>query len=366
MKIIGKLITLIVVLTSFDASADEPLRVAIIDHTPFVMNANTKPLGMAIDIWQKIADKLKWNYRFIPQNQGLNQAIDDLREGKFDVLVGAIPVDKRGLRKIEFSRPYFINKIGLVVNDDNLGFWYYFSGLFNKIFANTFLIILCIYLAFIHLIWYLEKGISLPNKYVKGVMMSSWFALTSIIYQDWEMESFSKEKQPKTLGHFASRVAVTFWVIASTTVLATLLATIISSLTMSLVTEKKHYVLSEFEHKKVAIIQDADTLLAINFDMTPVKVTSFDKALELLKTNQVAAIIEDYPMANYYMKYRGKDKILLTGITLGYSEYAIAFKPNTKLKNQFDIALEKLKQKKALLSICASYVGKKTALFCDL
>ena len=344
----------------------KPIRVGIVNHVPFAVVENNKPQGLAVDIWESVAKSLDWQYTFTPVRQNLHQGFEDLRTGKIDVLIGAIPVDERGLSFAEFSRPYFINKIGFIVKDTNQTFLDYMKTIFGFVSFKAILIVAMIFIIFSHLIWFFERGDTVPGSYCKGLLASFWFALTSFLIKEKKPEPFSRDKRPEVPIHYGTRIIIFFWFLASTTVLATLIASITSSLTMSLTDTSKKYTLSDFRNKKVAMVEDTDFIVKMAFSMNPVIVPTFEDAMNLLKEGKVMAVIEDTPTARYQLQKAEYQGYRISNVTLGYNEQAFAFPKHSKLRHQFDVAYDKLKSKGQIDEFCSRYLYMEGAMFCDL
>lgn len=347
-------------------SGSKTIKVGVVDHVPFAMAVAGKPKGLAIDIWEVVAKQKNWKYEFTPVRKSLHEAFGDLNQGKIDVLIGAIPVDQRGLAIAEFSRPYFINKIGIVVKDSRKGFLDYMSTIFGFVSINAVLIVLLAFAVFSHIIWFLEKGYTVPESYFRGVLVSFWFALASFLIREKKPESFSRDKRPQEPLHYITRVIVFFWLIASTTILATLIASITSSLTMALSDTSKKYQVTDFRDKKVAMVEDTDFIIKRSFRMNPVIVPTFDDGLTLLNDNKVDAVIEDTPTARYKLRHESNKNFMITNVILGYNEYAFAFRKGSDLRRQFDITFDQLKSKDKVNEFCTHYLFMDGAMFCEL
>lgn len=347
-------------------SAEKLIKVGIVNHIPFAMGIDNKPSGLAIDIWEDVAKKQDWHYQFTSVRKSLYEGFDDLKTGKVDVLIGAIPVDLRGLSFADFSRPYFINKVGLVVKDTHRTFWDYMVTIFNFISVDALLIIVFVFIAFSHIIWFLERGKTIPESYVKGVLVSFWFAFASFLLRERKPESFSSENPPREPLHYVTRIIVFFWLIASTTILATLVASITSSLTMALSDASKKYTIADFRNKNVAMVEDTDFTLKRSFNMNPILVPTFNDALRLLNKHKVFAIIDDIPTARYQLRNEANKDFMITNVILGYNEYVFAFRRGSDLRSQFDIAFDKLKSTNQISNLCTHYLFMDGAMFCEL
>jgi polar amino acid transport system substrate-binding protein len=87
------------------------LKIAVInDALPY---ATCKPYfsGLAIDIWEKTAQKYKLDYEYICIDRNYDKAVEDLHEGKYDVVLADFSVVYNRYDLVQFSRPYYISKL---------------------------------------------------------------------------------------------------------------------------------------------------------------------------------------------------------------------------------------------------------------
>jgi ABC-type amino acid transport substrate-binding protein len=61
--------------------AEETLRVGISPFAPFVILSGDQPIGVSIDIWHAIADKLRIEYEYV-ESEGVDGKLKNLKEGK--------------------------------------------------------------------------------------------------------------------------------------------------------------------------------------------------------------------------------------------------------------------------------------------
>jgi polar amino acid transport system substrate-binding protein len=105
------LLSIAVPLTPHAAAQDDPaareLVVGTKEAPPFaIKNDKGEWSGVSIDLWRKIADKLKLKYRFV-ETSSVTSLLDGLQDGSFDLAVAAITVRRRG-RNWSIS-PYLIS-----------------------------------------------------------------------------------------------------------------------------------------------------------------------------------------------------------------------------------------------------------------
>lgn len=339
---------------SFGQQKQNTIRVGYILHSPFVIKKDDTLIGMSIDIWELIAKKLKWNYIYEKSPFTLKTGFEALNENKIDVLIGAIPVDKQGLNKVTFSRPYFINRIGLLSLYQTRTFWDYFHTITHNLINAKLFLILVIFIGFCHLLWLSERGVSLPKKYFKGIGHATWLGFTTFVIND--------AGSPKKMR---TRVILSLWFLLSVTTLATFTASITSALTMSLFSETKVLNMETVFDKPVAVIDGViDKNQIKTLSIKPVYTETLTSAIQLLNEKKVVAIIDDVPNLKYYLSLHPSKKLQISSEMLGYEEYSFAFQKNSHLVEPFDFALDDSKSGTEIKELCEAYVSEEGAPLC--
>lgn len=124
-------------------SKNTKLKIAVInDALPY---ATCEPhfTGLAIDIWEKTVQKYKLDYEYICIDRNYDKAVEDLHEGKYDVVLGDFSVIHNRYDLVHFSRPYYIAKIKIYRN--NTGNYFHnliTSEALRTLFISCFLFIL--------------------------------------------------------------------------------------------------------------------------------------------------------------------------------------------------------------------------------
>lgn len=81
---------------------------------PFVIKEGNKYSGIAIDIWERVAKDLDIDFYYIKAEDDLELAIDDLRDGLYDILIGPISMNESRFEKVDFTYPWFLSNVSLL------------------------------------------------------------------------------------------------------------------------------------------------------------------------------------------------------------------------------------------------------------
>lgn len=339
------------------------LKIGVIENPPYVIKKVGKYTGLAVDIWEATAKSLNWQFQYVPLPNNLKAAFRDLQDKKIDVLIGAIPVDDIGLDIVDFSRPIFINRIGIIYKETSQSFWTVFKSILSYFVNYKLLIILVIFILFCHFVWLVErrasKGVVHKKKYMHGIGNIIWFAFLSFIAQ--------QTNEPFAVTHFLSRILFAIWLTFSVIVVSLFIASVTSALTISLSQPSQISTPHDIENKHVAYIKGSiDEGNVTKLGVIPIATNSISDAFKMLKNGKVVAIIAPISMAKYYIRERTHGEFQISRFIVAYDEYAFAFQSGEVLKKEFDIVFDRLKETEHFSPLCAKYIGVEDAKLCSL
>src|SRR5699024_8712498 len=166
----------------FNPSKDT-ITVGLVGSEPFNMtNEMTgNPDGIAVEIWQNLADAEGWNYRY-KSFGSVDKAISAAEEGNIDLAVGHISITAKRAEKVRFSQPFYNSSLSIISRNDDVGIWGAIKPFFSfKLLMAVagFLLMLAIVGA---LLWLAEhktnEGFS--DKPGKGIGNGMWLAIVTM------------------------------------------------------------------------------------------------------------------------------------------------------------------------------------------
>jgi polar amino acid transport system substrate-binding protein len=96
------------------------LRVGVAINAPWVMRDKSGQwVGLEVAYMRQLAKDMRWKIEFVPTTW--STAIDDLRDGHFDVLASGLSVTPQRALLLKYSESYGSFSLGLVVNRKALG-----------------------------------------------------------------------------------------------------------------------------------------------------------------------------------------------------------------------------------------------------
>lgn len=109
------------IIASFGQTASEGskvLKIGIYESPPFVMDTDGQPKGMAIDLWEHIAEKLDLEYNYV-RYDSLKEIVTGATERKIDVIVTNITITEERAQLIDFTQPWYDAGLRIMISENN-------------------------------------------------------------------------------------------------------------------------------------------------------------------------------------------------------------------------------------------------------
>ena len=124
--------------------------------------------GMAVELWQRIADQEAIPYVLVPSNSSAS-LLDATRRGELDVAIGCITVSPERIRTTRFSLPFQESGLGVMTKRSQLELG---ASLLRALLAPDLIRLLLAYVVLIALlgagVWWVERDGSQPATWTVG------------------------------------------------------------------------------------------------------------------------------------------------------------------------------------------------------
>lgn len=359
MKIIWIYLLIVFGLITSITCRAEPIRAGVLENGfPYASHKNNVYKGMVVDLWEAIADheKLQFVYIPIPESETTSQAIKELEAGKYDILIGGIAVTYDRIQKIDFTQPYFINRIGVVETKkraDFLQIMYVLKEVILSPFVIGFLIYFVIY---VHLLWLFEKETNpeVPNNYAEGMSFILWQHMKQS--SNWNLP----RSTPGRIGAFS-------WLITSRLMITSVIAAVTSKLTLILALHVGQYSRpTDLEEKKVATIRGSyDAEIVRKIGATIVSIDRFQDGFKLLHDKQIDAVVGNYVQMKAALAASNYRDLQVADFAVANTVYAFPLRQNSPFRERINAGILFLQEKDFATSICAKSIGEKDAKNCS-
>lgn len=332
------------------AAQQAPVKAAIYVAPPFIMNAANGYTGFTWELWQQIAADLKLNYdvREVPTIAELLQLVHD---GQVDVGVADLSITADRYQVMDFSQPYFDAGLRIMIDEDRTtGLRTLISDLREtghlRVYAwiGVVILIATIVLTLIDRRWHPE----FPERWRDG-LAESFHHVMSVATSG----STSHRNLLGSLGTVLGAV----WLACGVVVVAYVTSSITSVMTASAI---KHQINSaaDLTGKHVGALAGStgesycrDAML----DVQPFN--SMDEAVKALLKGQIAAIVRDAPVLEWFDTAHPELPVTVVGPVFRTEKYGFAFPAGSPLTRQVSEAILGLKDRGVLDKLRTKYFG---------
>lgn len=305
--------------------------VGLIPAAPFAMqNDDGTWEGIAVDLWQHVADELGLRYEF--RELAVPELVSGLEQHKLLAVPTAVASADRELL-IDFSHPYYSSGLAIAV-PVTAGSGNWFEPLIDVVAAATARItgvLLGLLLIVAVLIWLCERNAN-PDHFdrrpLHGITDGLWWAavtLTTVGYGD---------KAPRTR---AGRTIGVIWMFAAVILIALFTAQVTSSLTVTNLAGRITGP-ADLAHAKVGAIEDsaAKSMLRAKFGVIAAGYPGFSEGLAALVRGDINAFVGPEPVLRYEIAHAFPDSLALVGKPFLRVDYVFALPPNSPIRKQIN------------------------------
>lgn len=300
-------------------TATQVLRVGVVGSQPFVVNQGNGFEGIAVEIWQAIADRANLRYHFQPFDS-VASALGALKDGKIDVAVGPISVTAARAREVGFSQPYFQSSLSILSSSESPSAWQRLKPFFSPSFFIAVTVLLFVLALVGTLIWLAERKTSpdqFPYEPSPGIANGIWLAIvtmTTVGYGD---------RTPRT---FVGRVIAGIWMVVSLVTATSLVAGIASTLTLTGLQTNLVATAEQLRGKKIAVVPGSTGVaFARRYGAEIVNVPSIAAGAELVRRHSVEGMVFDRPELLYFQTQHHEPAESVSKAEYEHQGYAFAF-----------------------------------------
>jgi ABC-type amino acid transport substrate-binding protein len=323
----------LILLTSLFTSAacgEEPppqarvVNVGVYLSPPFVVRTGQSYSGMAVELWEKVAVKLKVvsEYR---EYKNLGDLVTAVADGAIDVAVTNLTITENRAKVVEFTQPWYDAGLRIMVpaNDGTS-----VSEVVGKLggaghFATYAWIIAFIVLATVLMTLFDRRfDEEFPRRWRDG-LAESFYHVMSI--------ATSGKTSRKNLFGWAGRAWQAIWMVCGIAVIAYLTSSVASVMTAAQLTNEVNE-LGDLRGKVVGV--RAGTVSEAYMKSLLIGTVRYDhieEAALALAHGQVDAIVDDKPVLEYFVFQNPEMNLKVVGDTFRPDKYGFAFTPGSTL-----------------------------------
>ena len=336
--------------TQQQKTTPDTLIVGIAGSEPFVFEEVGK--GIAVEIWDEIADKRSWNYKYMPF-ENVEDALHQLNRGAVDLVVGPISITSNRLENMRFSQPFYNSSISIISLEAEKGFWQRVKPLFSTkllLAIGIFLLILSIVGTLLWLAERKESPEQFPKGPLQGIGSGMWLAIVTMTTTGYG------DKAPITL---LGRIITGAWMVISIIFATSMVAGIASILTLSSLDSTTISTIEQLSGRKAATISGSTSEDFLNKSkVRTVATNNLNEAIERLESKDVEAVVFDRPQLLYYLKNNNDEKFYISKAEYSKQGYGFAFPINSELIFSVNRTLLELAESQQTERIINYYIKK--------
>ncbi|MBV2246555.1 MAG: transporter substrate-binding domain-containing protein [Lentimicrobium sp.] len=329
----------------------DTLIVGIAGSEPFVFKRNSATKGIAIEIWEDIANKQSQDYRYI-SFETVDAALNALNNGELDLVVGPISITSHRLEFMRFSQPFYNSSLAIVSRADKLSLWEKIKPFFSiklLMAVAIFLFILAVVGTFLWLAERKQSPEQFPEDPINGIANGMWLAIVTMSTTGYG------DKAPVTLW---GRIIAGSWMVISIIFATSMVAGIASTLTLSSLSTSTISNIEQLSGRKAATISASPSEDFLKeYNIKTVTTSTLNEAITHLKNKEVDAVVYDRPQLLYFLK-KHNENLYITNAEYYKQGYGFAFPLNTTLIYDINRALLELAEDQEIQRIVDYYLNK--------
>lgn len=327
----------------------QPVTVGVWINPPFVMKKDDAYTGMAIRLWEMLAEELDLEYEY-KEYPTVRSLVDATAEGDSDIAVTNLTITRNRAQRVDFTQPWYDSGLRVMIDGDRRsGFRDIVAGLADAGFlrAYAWLVGIIIFATILLTIFDRRFNPDFPKRWRDGVAES--------FYTVMSVATSGRPPSRKNLFGWLGRMWQGIWLICGIAVIAYVTSTVTSVMTTLSLTSQING-LADLPGKVVGVFEGSVSEDFI--DATGIEYVSYpgiDSAAKALLADDIAAIVGDAPVLEYYTEQNAEEPYQVVGKIFNPDKYGFALPQNSPLTKSLTLSLLTLKENGAVEELRSDY-----------
>jgi polar amino acid transport system substrate-binding protein len=318
------------------------------------MEADGEYTGMAIDLWEELADRLgvESEYRLMPT---IRELVDGAASGELDIAVTNLTITKSREERIDFTHPWYDAGLRIMVDRTSpTGFWDVIGGLRSSghLRAYAWLGFVIIIATIVMTLFDRHFDKDFPSRWRDG-FAESFYSVMSVA-------TSGRPPSRKNLFGWVGRIWSAIWLVCGIAVLAYVTSSVTSVMTTLSLTGEVNELSDLDNHNRTAGVFTGST--AEEFaDQSGFRARSYadiDAAAAALLRGRIAAIIADAPVLEYYAHQHPGEPVDVVGEIFEPDKYGFGLADRSPLTRPLNIELLGAKESGFVDELNVKYFGE--------
>jgi len=324
--------------------SSEVLTVGIGGTPPFLMREGQEYEGLVLDLWQLIAVINDYEYELVLQTD-TQAALDAVSSGELDLLVGPFSITSERLQTVNFTRPFFVSSVGVLVPSELPTLWIRVRPFFTTAALSSVAgLLVCLFVVG-NAMWLVERQDNpehFSKAYLPGIGNGMWFALvtlTTVGYGD---------RAPATP---AGRFIASVWMLISLIAVSSLIGGLASAFTLALSQRPTEGITTPEDLRGTriaAVMGSSATIWAAEYDARVIEQPQLEDAVALVSEGKADGVVFDRPALEYYLSQNPELDLHLADFALSAENFGFVLPYNSPLTKSLDLTIVQLKEEGAI------------------
>lgn len=334
------------------STAAETLTVGVYVHPPFVMEENGVFTGMAVELWEWLADRLDLESNYIEINT-ITELVDAVEVGTIDVALTNLTISRDRAERIDFTHPWFDAGQRIMVREaGGSGFWDVVAGLRESGHLRAYAWIGFVILIATVLMTLFDRRFDkdFPRRWPDG-FAESFYSVMSVA-------TSGRPTARKNLFGWVGRIWQGLWLVCGIAVLAYVTSSVTSVMT-TLSLDNQINSVADLEGRAAGVQPGSVSEdYARQASIATLPFEHVEDAVAALLDGRIDAIIDDAPVLEYYAHANPQQPVTVVGPIFAPDKYAFGLVQSSDLRRPFNVELIGAQESGLIAEMRQRYFGE--------
>lgn len=351
-RVLAGAVLLIVLATFATAQEDAPaLMVGVHDSPPFVLSEDDEFRGFAIDLWEKVADKLGYEFTY-REFDTVREMLDATTTGEIDIAISNLTITEERAARFDFTQPWYDSGLRVMVADSaGSDFWALVMGLKESGFLEAYL-----WLAFAIIL--ASVGFTLfDRKFDKGFPTAFRDGFAESFYTVMTVATSGKPPKRKNLFGWLGRMWQGLWLVFGVVTVAFVTSSVTSVMTTTSLQNNIRSV-ADLPGLDVGVVDGSTAeVYARSNGLNTIPFPRLKDAAEALLDGEVHALIGDKPVLEYYHQTHSGEPLSVVGAVFNPEKYGFGLTANSPYRKDITVEVVGAREDGTLFDLNILYFG---------
>ena len=312
--------------------SETALKVGLLIEPPFVQPVTGGYSGMAVELWERVADKegLDYTYQTFPNIHDLLAAVTARH---IDIAVAPLTVTEDRLKRMDFTQPWHNAGLRVMIEENRShGFREMLKGLYDGGHLRVYLWIVGIVIGATLLLTIVDRIFDeeFPRAWHEG-LAESFYHVMSV--------ATSGKANHKHIFGVAGRVLAALWMVCGVALVAYVTSTITSVMTTNALTNQIHG-FADLDGRTVGVLKGSvGEAYVRDRGLGIVSYDNLQQAVDGLLEREVHALVADGPVLEFYDRSHPELPITEVGPTVRREMLAFALPQGSALVRPISVGI---------------------------